>query len=244
MDNNSSDGSVWHLKAKYPEVKFIINDNNFGFGKAVNQGVAQAGGEYLWLLNSDCELTADILPEMVDVLNRLKDAALVTPKTMDQDDNFHANCRRFPTHTNLIFSRGSLLSRLAFMRGQSENYTMPDYAKVTRVESVAGTAMLMRKSDFEEVGGFDERFFMYMEDVDLCLRFSKRGKYCYYIPQVSLRHVFQGSSPKSPVSRIVYHHRSMLEYFLKWKASQYTREYFIIHNVDIKHVSANIICLC
>lgn len=218
VDNASSDGSAWHFRAHFPEAKYIINDINHGFARAVNQGAEIAGGEYLWLLNSDCELTADILPILIEALNRYEDAGIVTPRTVDKNGQFHANCRKFPTYTNLLFSRGSLLDRLPFMRRQSANYTMPDYDTVTKVDSAAGTAILLRKSDFMAVGGFDERFFMYMEDVDMCLRLSQKGKFCYFVPQAVISHLFRGSSTNDPVPRIVYHHRSMLEYFLKWKS--------------------------
>lgn len=219
VDNNSRDDSVWYLKAHYPDLKYIINRVNYGFGKAVNQGARMALGEYLWLLNSDCELIKPILPELIDVLNQSDDAAIVTPKTIDQNDQFHANCRKFPNYYNLLFSRGSLLSRLPFLNKQAAEYTLPDYDTVTRVDSVAGTAILIRRAEFENMGGFDERFFMYLEDTDLCLRLNKQKKYCYYVPQAVVRHKFQGSAEDSHTPRIVHHHRSMLEYFLKWKSA-------------------------
>lgn len=218
VDNNSGDDSVWYFKAHYPDLKYVMNKDNYGFGKAVNQAAAIATGEYLWLLNSDCELTAEILPELIDVLNNHVDAALVTPKTVNHNDEFHANCRKFPSYYNLFFSRGSLLSRLPFIKNREGEYTLPDYQTVTKVDSVAGTALLIRKNDFMGVGGFDERFFMYLEDTDLCLRLNKQNKFCYYVPQTVIRHKFQGSSKDSQIPRIIHHHRSMLEYFLKWKS--------------------------
>ncbi|NIP44853.1 MAG: glycosyltransferase [candidate division Zixibacteria bacterium] len=215
IDNASNDSSIQDFQADYPDVSLIKNENNIGFARAANQGAQKSDGEYLWFLNSDCELTMPIMGVLKDAMAKDPNAAAVTPKTVDIHGNFHSVCRNFPDHKNIIFSRGSLLSRIPGLDKYARTYTLEDFAEMTRVDAIAATAMLIRKEDFELVGGFDERFFLYFEDTDLCLRLNREGRYCYYVPEAEIIHRFQASS-RSAARRIRHHHRSAMEYFLKW----------------------------
>lgn len=222
VDNGSVDGSAGFFRETYPQIKLIENDRNLGYGRAVNRAAKTAEGKYLWLLNSDCKLDKPVLGRLIETLEGKSDAGAVTPKTISPEGKFHSACRKFPTYRNILFSRGSLLSRIPFLSQYSEEYTLPDYDQVTRVDALAGTAMLARREDFLRLEGFDERFFLYFEDTDLCYRFSRVGKYCYYDPEAVVIHKFQGSSSSHPIKRLVSHHISALKYFLKW----YPRRWF------------------
>jgi len=169
-------------------------------------------------------------------LSNYENAAIVTPRTINSKGEFHAVCRRFPTHKNIIFSRGSFLYRIPFLRKYHENYTLPDFDQVTMVDAVAGTAMLIRAEDFNRVNNFDERFFMYFEDTDLCKKFSLQGKNCYYIPDVELIHCNQGSSKKNPVQRIAAHHKSTAEYYLKWFPHNYISNILLIAMLGVNFI--------
>ncbi|HDS01421.1 MAG TPA: glycosyltransferase, partial [candidate division Zixibacteria bacterium] len=106
IDNASRDSSLEELQSSYPELVLIKNKTNSGFARAANQGGKASAGEYLWFINSDCELTMPVLDILKNALINTPDAAAVTPKTVDKSGNFHSVCRNFPSHKNILFSRG------------------------------------------------------------------------------------------------------------------------------------------
>ncbi|MBD3380842.1 MAG: glycosyltransferase [candidate division Zixibacteria bacterium] len=228
VDNASSDNSVSELKSKYPDIRLIANKKNLGFGKAVNQASRIAEGEYIWLLNSDCRLKEPIMVKLIDTLEHESSAFAVTPRTVNSSGRFHSSCRRFPTYDNIIFSRGSILARLPFFRHRQVEYTLPDFPGTTRVEAISGTAMLMRKDEFIASGGFDERFFMYLEDTDLCYRMYNKKRYCYYRPDAEVEHLNKASSRGRQGRRLYHHHMSTLEYFLKWYPNYYLHNFLLV----------------
>lgn len=221
IDNGSGKGSLDEIRTKYDKIKYIQNDSNLGFGRAANQGAKKAQGKYLWFLNSDCRLVEPMIPQLRKTLESKADAAAVTPRTIDDNGDFFSVCRNFPTYRNIIFSRGSLLSRIPGFEKYAEIYTLPDFQETTKVDALAGTAMFIKKDDFKSVEWFDERFFLYFEDTDLCYRLSKEGKSCYYVPEVSLIHGYQRSSSGRKAWRLFHHHLSALEYFLKWHSNRW-----------------------
>ncbi len=215
IDNASTDSSVEKIRNEFPEIKLIENKRNLGFAKAANQGAASAEGEYLWFLNSDCELSEPVLNKLKSALKNNAYASAATPKTVDVNNRFHSVCRNFPNYSNILFSRGSLLSKIPGLENYAETYTLGDFDDVTRVDAMAATAMLIRRDDFDKVGGFDDRYFLYFEDTDLCLKLNRQGRKCYYVPGAVVKHELQASS-SSPARRILHHHVSAMEYFLKW----------------------------
>jgi GT2 family glycosyltransferase len=221
VDNGSGRGVVDSIKARYTDITFIENNRNLGFARAANQGAEQSRGEYLWFLNSDCVLKEPMIEKLQEVIESRQDAAAVTPKTVDNNGKFHSVCRNFPTYRNILFSRGSLLSRIPGLEKYGSVYTLPDFDEITKVDALAGTAMFIRREDFNSIGGFDERFFLYFEDTDLCYRLSREGKFCYYVPEVSLVHGYQASSSSRKSWRSFHHHLSALEYFLKWYSDKW-----------------------
>lgn len=220
VDNGSGKDAVDEIKSKFPEATYIQNKSNLGFAKAANRGAKKARGKYLWFLNSDCHLIESMISQLREALESKNDAAAVTPKTVDYGGHFYSVCRNFPTYRNIIFSRGSLLSRIPGLEKYAETYTLPDFREITKVDAMAGTAMFIRREDFNKVGGFDERFFLYFEDTDLCQRLNREGKFCYYIPQISLVHGYQRSSSGKKARRLFHHHLSAFEYFLKWYSNR------------------------
>jgi GT2 family glycosyltransferase len=221
IDNGSGRDSLDRIRAQYDEITYLENDRNTGFAHAANQGAEKAQGEYLWFLNSDCRLEGPMIAKLRAALESIDDAAAVTPGTVDDKGHFHSVCRKFPTYRNIIFSRGSLLSKIPGFKRYGQVYTLPDFHEITKVDAIAGTAMFIRRDDFQSAGGFDERFFLYFEDTDLCYRLNKKERYCYYVPEVSLVHGYQQSSSGRKAWRLFHHHLSALEYFLKWHSSRW-----------------------
>jgi GT2 family glycosyltransferase len=212
VDNRSRDGSAQAIARFFPEVRLIKLDRNIGFGAAVNLAVDEARGDYIWLLNSDCHLTGNPIEQILDYLKSNTQVAAVAGRLIDRNGSFQASCRRFPTFRNILFSRQS---PLAPFDSVGSAYTLPDYEITTSVESCSGTNTVIRKDRFQAVGGFDERFFMYCEDTDLCRRFADAGWGIVFMPGESVVHGWAESWRGDELLRYYHHHRSFIRYFAK-----------------------------
>ena len=197
IDNASDDGSVEVLKEKHAQVKLIANKTNFGFGKANNQGLKIAKGKYILFINPDTLVSEDTLETMLDFLESHAEVGLAGCKILNDNGAFYLPCRRgFPgpwasftkvTGLSTLFPKSKIFARY--------NLTYLDENKSYEVDAVSGSFMLMRKEVYEKVGGFDEQFFMYGEDLDLCYRVQKSGYKVYYVHTTQIIH-YQGESTK------------------------------------------------
>lgn len=193
-------------------IKVIDVSQRLGFGPACNMGAKNAEGEYLLFLNPDVIVKPDTIAEMYGSAKK-QDSALITGRLTDPDGDFQPSCRRFPTVNNIMFSRGSFLGRL--MGNRSNSYTLPDYDEPTTVDSTAAALLLIPRTAFDALDGFDESFFMYMEDTDLCYRHHQRGGKIIYNPAAEALHGWGKSTGHYRFRRIVWHHLSMWKYFIK-----------------------------
>jgi GT2 family glycosyltransferase len=184
-----------------------------GFAAACNLGVSHSQGNYLLFLNPDVILDPPAIGALYSVLTDVPEAGIVVGRLVGADGEFQASCRRFPTLGNLIFSRGSLLGVMAARK--KAKYTLPDYSEVTEVEAAAAAMMMIARSDFARRSGFDERFFLYMEDTDLCYRVRKKGIKVLYVPQASGKHYWGFSTGRYRFRRIIWHHQAIWKYFRK-----------------------------
>lgn len=184
-----------------------------GFGAACNLGVSRARGEYLLFLNPDVVVESDAVQQLFQALSGRPKAGIAIGRLSGPDGAIHAACRRFPTPARLLFSHGSILYRL--FRARRGDYILPDYERVTSVDW--GTAALMMISNrwFEKLSGFDESFFMYLEDTDLCYRLNQAGGDVVYVPQARGVHLWGYSTRLYRFRRILWHHRSLWRYFVK-----------------------------
>lgn len=182
IDNNSSDGTVKRLKNFLPKILLIESDRNLGFGKANNLAAKKAKGEYLFFLNPDTEVLQPIFDELVEFYEGEKDAGIVSPKLVQMDGRVQESVKRLPTILGAVRE---------YILGIPHAYSQyaPQTNKPLEVESVYGAAMLIKKDLFQEVNGFDEKFFLYYEDVDLCKRIKTLGKKIYYYPNVLIKHM-------------------------------------------------------
>ncbi|MBN4076130.1 glycosyltransferase family 2 protein [Gemmatimonas aurantiaca] len=220
VDNGSSDSSV-ELAGEFDDKSSVISlGENRGFAAGCNVGAAKASGEILLFLNPDVILDHEALAELSAALMKLSDAGAVCGRMRNRDGTFQSTCRNVPTALNIFASRGSLIGRLF----PDLTYTLPDSAKPVAVPAAAATCLAMKRSFFNELGGFDERFFMYFEDTDLSLRILESGKKVYFIPTAGAVHSWGGSSGLSnssagsrvlPSARARWHHRSALRFFRK-----------------------------
>ena len=197
IDNASDDGSVEFLQQKFPDVKLIINKENLGFGRANNIGMKEAKGKYLLLLNPDTLLSENLLQEMITFLDNTPEAGIAGCKILNPDGSLQLACRRsFPgpwtsfckvTGLSTIFPKNKIFARY--------NLTYLDENQTYEVDAISGSFMMMRKEVYEKTGGFDEDFFMYGEDLDLCYRIQKVGYKVFYVHSAQIIH-YKGESTK------------------------------------------------
>lgn len=197
VDNASDDGSVEVIREKFPYVNLIENKINVGFGKANNQGLAIAKGNYILFINPDCIVSEDTLYKMITFFGEHSDCALAGCKILNSDGTLQLACRRsFPgpwtsftkvTGLSNLFPKSRIFARY--------NLTYLDENKTYEVDAVSGSFMMMRKTVYDNVGGFDEQFFMYGEDLDLCYRIQKAGHKVFYVHSTQVIH-YKGESTK------------------------------------------------
>lgn len=180
VDNDSIDNSCLFIKAEFPEVKLIESKENLGFGKANNLGVKNAKYDTILLLNNDTILQDHLLPA-IETLYENAENGIITINMLDSQKNYLTAVGRFPSPFKLI--KISLLSdpRDVFKTGDFK-------AKLYTVDWVSGAFMLIRKSDYDLVNGFDSDYFMYVEDVDLCKRMADIGKKCVFKSNLNYIH--------------------------------------------------------
>ena len=197
IDNASDDGSVDFIKEKFPQIKLIANQTNLGFGKANNIGLKQAAGKYILLINPDTLVAEDTFEKMIQFFESNKNIGLAGCKILNPDGTLQLACRRsFPgpwtsftkvTGLSNLFPNSKIFARY--------NLTYLDENKSYEVDAISGSFMMMRKEVYGKVGGFDEQFFMYGEDLDLCYRIQKAGYKVFYVHSTQIIH-YKGESTK------------------------------------------------
>jgi GT2 family glycosyltransferase len=197
VDNASYDGSAELLGRLFPQVRFIQAAENLGFGRANNLGFHHSTGRNILFLNPDTEVKGAALNRMVSFLDTTPDAGLVAPKLLCSDLSLDINSvQKSPTIVNLAFDATYL--RLKFPRwGLWGMAPLSDHSpRPYEVEVVPGACLMIKREVFERVGGFDPRYFMYVEDVDLCFEVRAAGFKNYYVGDACVIHHGGGSSKK------------------------------------------------
>lgn len=216
IDNASTDGSSEMVRAEFPEVTLICSENNLGFAKANNLGLRHAKGSYLALINSDVLVHPGCLESLSDTLRTTPDIGLVGPRVFGGDGRVQPTCRRFPGFLNSLwraFSVDTLTSRLS--SDFSEVGVAEDPRRAIQVDALSGCFWLARRSAVERVGGLDERFFFYSEDLDWCKRMWAKGWRVCFVPSATATHFGGGSSENAPLRFSVELVRANLLYWRK-----------------------------
>ncbi|MBA2745522.1 MAG: glycosyltransferase [Flavisolibacter sp.] len=197
VDNHSADGSIEYLKPKFPEVNFISNDSNTGFGSACNKGLGVANGDCILFLNPDTIIAEDTLASCTRFFLKHPECGALGVKMIDGSGKFLRESKRsFPSPATSLYK----LSGLARIFPTSKVFGRYHLGHLDPNENheadvLAGAFMMIRKEVLEKVGGFDETFFMYGEDVDLSYRILKAGYQNYYLADTTIIH-FKGESTK------------------------------------------------
>lgn len=223
IDNHSLDDSVGVLRnhfGSHPQVRIVETPQNHGFGYGYNFGARYATGAYLMFNNPDKLLPKDGVEQLVSTLQSDESVGLVAPKLLHPDGSMRLSLRRFPRVLD-IAARRSILGKL--FPSALRRYLMldADPQQQREVDWVAGGSFAIRRSLFAAIGGFDERFFLFFEDTDLCRRVHQQGKSVLFYPQVTgndKRHRLSGESffdlLFKKTGRI--HVLSACKYFWKW----------------------------
>ena len=211
VDNDSSDNSAQMVIEKHPNINLIQNKTNFGFSKAVNQGIKISSGKYLLLLNPDTVLEKNTLNILINYMENNKSVGMCGPKILNSDGTLQLSCKRsFPTPI-VAFPKLIGLDKL-FPKNKwvgRYNLTYLDENQCHSVDAISGSFMFIRKQILNEVGFLDEEFFMFGEDLDLCFRIKKYNYQIHYVPTTQIIH-FKGESVKSvPLESIKWFYNAM-----------------------------------
>ena len=218
IDNCSSDDSVKVVQQNFPQVVLIPNLVNLGFGKANNVAVSQARGKYILLINPDTVADCDLVYESLQFFSKYPDHKSAFGGILINSDGKEqrGSRRSFPTFANafLYFTK---LSKLIKLKKTYDLSGLP--IETHEVECVSGACISMPKAMYEEIDGFDERFFLHFEDIDLCKRILQAGYKLWFYPEVRLLHIKGGSSQSSSESQIKVNQwflDSLGKYLWKW----------------------------
>lgn len=180
VDNASTDNSIEVVK-KFPQVKLIQNKENLGFATANNTGAKQTKGELLLFLNPDTQILPNSIKKLIQVARERKDAAVVAPKLLNLDGTRQNSVRNLPTILKAI-------QEYFLARESTFSAFSPEAQYQKEVEAVVGAAMLIPKRVFNELGGFDEKYFLYYEDLDFCRKAKDKGYKVVFVPQAKIIH--------------------------------------------------------
>lgn len=218
VDNASVDGSAEMVRREYPSASLVQSDTNLGFGKANNLALKQARGEYVLLLNPDAELESGSLERLVDALRRRPDAAVAGPLVVNADGSVQSTRRRFPRGVTPFVESTMVQRWLSPKHPILRDYYVSDRGddEPQDVDWLVGACLLVRRSAIDQVGGFDERFFMYFEETDWCRRFKQVGWAVVFEPSARARHLGGQSSDQAPLRRHCEFNESKCRYVRKW----------------------------
>jgi hypothetical protein len=219
VDNGSSDGTPEAIRSQFPRVKLIENESNLGFARANNTGMAASRGKYVALVNSDVVIPPGCFENIVEFMERNPDIGLLGPRMLSPGGGIGASVMRLPTIWNTLCSAlgfQTIFPRSKLLGGfEMKSYR---YDAIDDVEVLTGWFWVVPRVAFRQVGGLDEQFFMYGEDIDWCHRFRAAGWRVVFYPGAEALHYGAASSGQAPTRFYVEMRRANLQYFRKHHA--------------------------
>ncbi len=215
VDNSPTD--QLKIVANHPDIEYIFNEKNVGFGAGHNRIInsIKNTSTYHLVLNPDVTFDTKVIPNLIKEIERQDVIALIAPKVIFPDGEHQYTCRKYPTFLELVVRRISLLKNVFSTWIRKGEYKDRDLTKSFYPDFVQGCFMLFRTADFVQINGFDERYFLYMEDVDICKKIDGINKKKIYYPNEEVVHVLKKGSSKS-IKLFFKHLSSSLKYFKKW----------------------------
>jgi GT2 family glycosyltransferase len=220
-DNASEDGSREMVVEEFPSVQLVVHSTNLGFCAGNNGAIYATSGRYVLFLNSDTVVTDGAFDAMIEFMDAHPDIGALGPKLLNLDGSLQYSCRSFPD-LGAGFFRNTPLGRLLPGNKFTKNYLMSDWdhATVRDVDWVSGAALMLRREALDQTKGFDEGFYMYCEDVDLCYRVHELGWRVTYFPFAVIYHIIGRSTDKVPTRMTYAFHKSMYRFYKKHYAQK------------------------
>jgi len=220
IDNNSADNTVKviesFLRVTDQKIVFIKNDDNLGFTKACNQAIQASTGDYIFILNPDTEILDDAIEKMMKYLDENENAGVVAPQLLSFRREIQFSCRTFPTYWDMFSEMlflATIFPRSEFFSRWKMRYF--DHNSLRIVDQPMGAALLMKRKVLAAVGGLDERFIMFYNDVDFCKRISDAGFKLVFFPDAKVKHMQGVSVFKDRSGMIKIWNLDCLRYFKK-----------------------------
>ena len=216
VDNASRDGSPEAVKANYPQVRLIANDDNYGFAKANNIGIRATTGDYLFLINSDVVVSEGCFAKTMQHMDEHPEIGMLGPKIVGQDGNVQRSCMGYPSLWSTLcraFALDSLFPRSKLFGSQL--LTWWDHSDTRPVEVINGCFWVVRRTAMERVGLLDERFFIYAEDIDWSKRFNEGGWKVVFFSEAEALHYGGASSSNAPIRFDIEAQRASYQYWQK-----------------------------
>lgn len=216
VDNASADGSAGEARAAGARV--VETGDNLGYARAVNRGTRESTGEFVLVLNPDCVVAPGALAALHAWMRANPRCAIAAPRILNTDGSVEFSARSFPTHLTFLFNRYSLATRLWPGNPWSRRYLLSDWdhASNRSVDWVSGACMLVRRAAIEQVGGMDEAYFMFNEDVDWCHAMKRAGWSVDFVAAAEITHHIGASKGRVSDKVILERHRGMIHYFRKY----------------------------
>jgi len=218
VDNASADGTVAAVRAGFPATRVVETGDNLGYARAVNRGVRETGGEFVLVLNPDCVVDGGALAALHAWMRAHPRCAIAAPRILNTDGTVEFSARSFPTHLTFLFNRYSLATRLWPRNPWSRRYLLSDWdhASDRPVDWVSGACMFVRRAAIDQVGGMDEFYFMFNEDVDWCHAMKQAGWSVDFVAGAQVTHHIGASKRRVSDRVILERHRGMIHYFRKF----------------------------
>lgn len=210
VDNHSTD-QIHRIKKIFPNIKLILNPKNRGFGSAVNQALTYGSSKYIILLNPDSIVPKGFIKDCLRFMEQNEQVGIMGPMVLNANGSVQGSARSFPTPLTSLFGRNSPITKL-FPNNSITRSNILTWRcfrnQPIEVDWVSGACMIVRREAVETVGGFDERFFLYWEDTDLCRRVKDAGWKIIYSPKLKVTHFVGKSSKYAPYHSIYQFHKS------------------------------------
>ncbi len=220
VDNHSSDPAVRDCRAQFSGINWIQFSRNQGFSAAVNAGVAQSVGELVFILNPDCEVSKGFFSDAIRSFRTHGGCAAMGFRQVDEKGALQLSVGGHPGYINELFRKWTQ-SQFDKGRGFLLRFMTWYLRKPREVSWVAASALLVRRSDFERIAGFDESFFLYFEDIDFCLRLREEVGPVFFEPRVTLTHLRGVSMSTNPMVAESHYRESQLRFWRKYKGARH-----------------------
>lgn len=243
VDNASGDGSAEMVASEFPGVVLRVNAANGGYGAAANHGVAACSSPHILLLNADTALTPGTLHALRTHLADHPRAGVVGPRLCNPDGTLQASCFHFPTPLHVFLevnNAGAVLRHMPFIRGRYLRTWRHDQPRV--VPWVMGAALGIRRAAFDTVGGFDESYFMYSEEIDLCYRLRDAGWETHFVPAATVVHLGGASTAQDRTRMAVRALESTADFYRRHYSRRRLRELRLIFGTAMLAKLARDLC--